>query len=252
MNTMKKRILSSVLAVAMAASMAVPAFAEGEDTTEANTTKIEGTYKDVEIAVVVPPTAEAQINPYGLDIEFVKDTEGTTVSGQQIVTMPAAIINKSSMNLGVSATVTGALKEGSDMKLAATTTKVSGDAAPLTTKTAFVYFQMKVADGLAEANVTADKVAEEDLGKAAAAWNDAYNADSDIVVGTKAASKENIVTLKAATGDDKDEVADGGIAMFRLSGDCVVAPKTAWAETDGFNVNVAFTFMPVVSEASGD
>ena len=56
MNTMKKRILSSVLAVAAAASMAVPAFAAG------NETEITGTYEEVEIKVLVPATATAKMD----------------------------------------------------------------------------------------------------------------------------------------------------------------------------------------------
>ena len=103
MNTMKKRILSSVLAVAAAASMAVPAFAAG------NETEITGTYEEVEIKVLVPATATAKINPYALDIEL-EDTSKTKISGQQIVTDPAAVVNQSSMNLGVSASVLGTIK----------------------------------------------------------------------------------------------------------------------------------------------
>ena len=249
MNTMKKRILSSVLAVAAAASMAVPAFAAG------NETEITGTYEEVEIKVLVPATATAKINPYALDIEL-EDTSKTKISGQQIVTDPAAIVNQSSMNLGVSASVLGTIKTGSDLKFATASTKGSGTegsddyVAPATTKSAFVYLQMKTADGLANSDIdtTKNEVKVDSLAPKVAAWNDAFDAEKDIVVGTKSASKENMVTLKPATGGtSKNEVVDGGIAMFRLSGDCVTAPKTDWVETDGFTVNVAFTFAPVAA-----
>lgn len=249
-----KRFGSAVMAGALALSLSAPAFAAG------NTTVVTGTYQDVTIDVVVPATGTAQINPYGLDVK-VPDTAGTgnvgTIQGQQIVTMPLALKNKTAMDLNVGATVTGAVPTAADgavaMKLATATTKGVGSdpndanyVAPATAKSAFVYLQAKQEPTLtgADAAVTADAI-----GTKFAAWTaSAYNADTDVVVGTKAVTKDNLVVLRAAdmsgAGDTFAAYKAGSIALFRLAGDCVVSPKDKWTTDDSFTANVAFTFMP--------
>ena len=149
MKTLKNRVLSGAMAGVLAMSLAVPAFAAD------NTTTVTGTYKAVTIDVTVPETGVAFINPYALEIE-VPESEGSTtnvrISGQQIVSAPMAIQNKTAMDLSVSATVTGEVDlTKTDMKLATSTTKgtgAEGDAdyvAPATGKSAFVYLQAKPA-----------------------------------------------------------------------------------------------------------
>lgn len=245
MKKLKKRALSGALAGALALSLAVPAFA-------ANETKITGTYKDVTIAVDVPETGLALINPYGLDVEVPQDgktdTEAApkvTISGQKIVTAPMALKNKSAMNLAVNATVLGTIKTGSDMRFATEAIEAGS-----TAKSAYVYLQAGAST--LTGNTTA--VTDAAIATAYAAWAPSpYSASTDIVVGTREATLEsgNFAILKAAkmTGAGAfDEYKAGSIAFVRLSGDCTTSPRGGWATTDGFEVNVAYTFSPIELE----
>lgn len=252
MKTMKNRVLSGAMAGVLAMSLAVPAFAADD-----HTTVVTGKYQDTPIAVTVPETGKAFINPYGLNIEVPEDAEDssntnkTTISGQQIVSAPMAIMNQSAMDLNVNVTVTGKVAALSDataipMKLATVTTKgvgAEGDddyVAPATAKSAFVYLQAKTATDTSGA---AAALATEFAGWAASD----YDADKDIIVGTKAATKEGIAVLRAATpaaGGSSATYNAGSIALFRLTGDCVATPKTAWTEEDSFEATLAFSFRP--------
>lgn len=252
-----KKLLSLVLAGVMALSLVMPAFAAD------NTTEIAGTYQDVVIDVVVPATGKAFINPYGLDIKVPQDatddsnTNKATISGQQIVSAPMALKNKTGMDLNVNATVTGtitALPQDSTstlMKFTTATTKGVGSnpeevgyVAPATGKAAFVYLQAKQEPTLtgADSTVTAADIA----GKYAAWTASAYDANKDVVVAAKTVSKENIVILRAAqmNGDTFQSYKAGSIALFRLTGDCTSGAKAGWTEDDKFTVTVAFTFTP--------
>lgn len=255
-----KKLLSLVLAGVMALSLAVPAFAA-----DPNSTVISGAYKDVVIDVVVPATGAAFINPYGLDLKVKEDITNSssnevTISGQQIVSAPMALKNKTAMDLNVSATVTGtitpiAAAEGVTpvlMKFNAKTTKGAGSnpespdyVAPATGKAAFVYLQAKQEPALTGADTAVDAST---IAAKYAAWTaSAYDENKDVVVATKAATKDNIVVLRAAAMDNSDAFASykaGSIALFRLTGDCTSGPKAGWTEDDKFTVTVAFSFTP--------
>ena len=76
----KKRFASSVLAGTLALSLAAPALAANN-----TTTNIAGSYADIPIAVVVPTTGTAQINPYGLPVSITKSNDSTVdLTGQKI------------------------------------------------------------------------------------------------------------------------------------------------------------------------
>lgn len=250
-----KKLLSLGLSLVMSLSLAVPAFAAND-----NTTEISGTYKDVVIDVDVPATGAAFINPYGLDLKVPQaegDTTEVTITGQQIVSAPMALKNKTAMDLSVSATVTGTITpitvpDGETaptlMKFATSTTKGSGGSPdspdyvpPATGKSAFVYFQAKQA---ADTSGTPANIAAE-----YAAWGaSAFNADTDVIVAAKAVAKENIMTLRAADMSGSNGAFSafkaGSIGMFRLTGDCTSGSKANWTEKDKFTVTVAFTFTP--------
>lgn len=227
-----KKILSLALSGVLAASLAVPAFA--------TSTNITGAYEDIEIAVLVPTTGTAQINPYGLPVKLT--TANKSIVNEQVVTKPLAIANKSEVDLAVSASVVAT--PNGDLKFVEAA-PTAGD----TSKSAFVYLQMKSDRTLAEAGLNTEKTGFTDtvLDTAAAAWKQDYNANKDLVLNGRetGSSKDNMVFLKKAssTGGNVSIQAGGG-AMFRLSGSVVSNPREAWTESDGFNATVAFTFRP--------
>lgn len=240
-----KRLATMALAGAMTLSLATPAFASSKST------EISGTFQDTPIEVVVTPTAAAFINPYGLDLKVEKEgneiTDSTpaadiiTISGQQVVTSPMSLMNQSAMDLVVSATITGTVAEASDMRLAVAPVP-AGD----TGKNAFIYLQAKQEASLTGAFTGTGSVDAAAVATKYAAWAaSAYDEDADLVVGTREASKEGIVTLAAAdTTNSTPAYNAGSIALVRLAGSVSTAPRSGWAETDTFTVNVAYTFAP--------
>lgn len=257
----KKRFLSTVLAGAMALSLAVPAFAaegdEGGNTPDPNTTVITATYEDIEMNVIVPQTGTASINPYGLpvDVEKSDNSKATLAAGQQILSQPLYIKNQMGMGLKVGATVTAAVTGG--FKFAATEAAITGQAAdaengvaaiaPATTNSGFVFLQSK-----ASAVTGADNAVADDLIDEYAAWTaQAYNSATDVILGTKAVEQPDFATLVAAKMDDTtgafDEYDAGSILLLRLAGKVVEAPKTPWKAADGFSTTVVFTFKPATN-----
>lgn len=219
-----KKLLSMVLAGALAISASISAFA-------ANTsTQITGTYQNIEIEVNVPRMGTAFINPYKLPL-----TVGTSSynAGQQIFTAPMVVENLSELvDLDVSAKLTGTTVS-SGMTLASE--KLESDA---TAKSAFVYFQMAPTSATSLAAVDTDYY---DSTK----WS-AYNARNCLVLQAgRDSAFENETVLATITKTDASGAAQAGsLAMFRLTGDCVKAPRTPWETTDTFSTTVAFTFAP--------
>lgn len=230
-----KRFASVAMAGALALSLTAPAFAT-------NSTNITGTYRAITLAVTVPTTGTAIINPYGLPYEL---SEGVSISGQQITTgAPLLIANRSAVSLSVSATAIGTVK-GDFVYSATDPTTAGAGGASLTTKAGLVKVQVFPATGVTQANAEdADALNT----KFAALPDDSPDPTKDIIVGTTAATVNDIITLKKANASD--ELVDGGAAFFRLTGKVVKSPATAWASTDGFAVKVAFTFEPTVMTAS--
>lgn len=254
MKTLKNRILSGAMAGVLAMSLAVPAFAAGGTPAPAaaNTTEINGTYTPITIDVVVPANGAAQINPYGLPIDVTKSDNTTKVSfeNQKIMTQPtAAIKNKMKVDLAVKAAVTGAIKAlpgGST----ATPMKFASEAltADVTAKSVFAYVQAKPsAQTGADDTTLADALIDE-----YAAWEQDYDATKDILVKVGTETKENFVTLKAATMDTNGAFtafAKGSVAMIRVAGDVVASPREDWSTDDGFTVKIAYTFAPAPAAA---
>ncbi len=171
------------------------------------------------ISVTVPSSAEVYINPFQLPVEI-----GGEDQRDQIICTPAVIASASDIPLKVSVTVTGAVKEGSDMTLAASPTYGTG-----TAKSAFVYFEMVQSNS-------------EDI--ESARWASAYDSSKHVpVVPNVPQTGTDLLTLPPMTKDG--EIANGGYAPFRLTGDAVRKPTAEWTEKDGINVTIAFTFTPV-------
>lgn len=229
-----KRFASTVMAGALALSLAVPAFAT-------NSTNITGTYRAITLNVTVPTTGSAIINPYGLPFAL----GAATISGQQITTgAPLLVQNKSAVPLSVSASIASSKKGNFEFAPSIN----DGD----TDNLGKVEFQMFKAPGVTEANATDMDVLNPKF--AALKDNDALchtvltetNASASPAV--PAVEENDIVTLKPA--NDAGELVDGGAAFFRLSGNVVKKPDTAWTTTDGFSTKVTFTFEPTVMTAS--
>lgn len=238
-----KRILSIALSGAMCMALATTAFAAG------NETVITATFDEPVIDVTVPGTVAAFINPYGVDVNYDPADDTAILSGFQILSAPNCIFNLSGMDLSVSATVTGevlARTGETDTTKAMKFATASTDGGTVTTKSAYVTFQMKVDDGiLGEATDIVDTL----YNPLAQAWAADADADGEVVVKAGETTGEDLVALKKAdlSGTNPKAVAGGG-ALIRLNGDCVTAPKIAWDEKDSFKVTVAYTFMPTTIE----
>ncbi len=171
------------------------------------------------IRVAVPTTGSVYINPLKVPV-YIGDLE----SDEQIISPPVSIANMSDVPLKVDVAVTGAIKAGSTMSLVTSPTGGSG-----TNKSAFVYFDIKQSNSEDPESVE---------------WDPAYDASKHIaVVAGVPITKNDVFTLPAMTLDG--EIAEGGYAPFRLSGDAVKKPTDAWNSKDGIYVTVAFTFTPV-------
>jgi hypothetical protein len=262
-----KRILSLVLAGAMAASLAVPAFAAEEDSedpdaslTSNRSTTVTANYQDVKIEVVVPKTATVVINPYALPTAIGKassdeDAADVKVSGQQVLTLPMAIKNRSEVALDVNATATatvsGNLTLGTSPTISSTETK----------NVAFIYMAMAPSTLSGAVGTATDQYAlaadyktlmetEATEDNPTAGWP-AYDSKSTAqaaLVSGKAVTATKMITLAQPTLDDStgkfSEYAAGSIAFFGLNGTCIESPKTAWTTKDGVKVAVSFTFTP--------
>jgi hypothetical protein len=248
-----KKAMSLAMAGAMVATMAVPAFAEDTESTTNRQLKIDGAYQAVPIDVVVPSQGTVIINPYALPVEIVAKTQSDAavkVEGQQIVTKPLAIKNKSEVKLDVNVTATATVK-GALTLAAAPIDKPEED----TKNEAFVYLTF-AASGLSGDNtaVTDSAIATEykDI-----TWND-YAATGEgsekvLALSTKSATKAGMATLAKSDFDaDSGEwtgYAEGSIAYVGLTGTCAQNPKTAWTAKDGLTATIAFTFTPNVAAA---
>lgn len=263
MKTLKKRILSGAMAGVLAMSLAVPAFA-ADTTPPKNTTVFTGAYEETDIAVTVPGSIQAFLNPYGLGTSVTKSDDSKVDITGQIVSIPQAITNESGLDLTVGATITGEIVavEGVEatqlMKFNAVTTKGVGSnpeeegyVAPATAKSAFVQFQA-VQAGSAVAGADADAIADPIIVESAKAATWTAAGVKSVTVGTKAVTEDNLATLKKATLDTDGAFTAypaGSAVLIRLTGDCVTSPKIGWTDNDSFKVTVAFTFTPVATTA---
>jgi len=126
--------------------------------------------------------------------------------GDQIISDPVALKNESEVPLKVSVSIETVIKEGSDMRLLSESTLGQ----EMTSKRAFIYFD-------------------------AVAWDEKYSDEKHLVIRPGTKIRKDIVTL----GADGQPLSYGA---FRLTGDCVEAPRSPWTEADGIDVSIAFTF----------
>jgi hypothetical protein len=273
-----KKLLSLVMAGAMATSLMVPAFAStastastddgklsAADTTSGNTsTAVTSNYVAVPINVSVPATAKAQINPYGLPvtIKAVDSTNGTdsTITGQKIVSQPMYITNEGTVALKVSASVTTKVT-GSKTGLA----EMVATAPTSTTTDKQIYAQLQmVANSAAITGYTGTSTSDwktaltdtdKDTLNGAFAKDSTWTGASSLTLSTDdAVTKADMVTLAKVKDPTYDTAGTtmtapaaydkGSVAMFRITGSVTEDPENAWTTSDGFVATIAFTFKP--------
>ena len=263
MNVLKKRFFPYLLVCVMVLTMIAPAFAGSAN----RATVVDGQYVEAVIDVVLPTTAQAFINPYALPVQLDKlNAESTapdatdssrpgftatdsSIKDQQIVTEPMFIINKSEVNLAVTA------KVSATMGNASSTMQFVGEALDEedNKKDIFAYLQMKVAEDL-NAEATAGAMV-----KAFAGWTDnTYDESKDVIVSVKGgtlsedAPNPYMAILRAGEASGSSlEATNGSMAMFRITGQVVADPKDPWDKTtDTFKITIAFTFKPDPNKAT--
>lgn len=229
-----KRFGATVMAGVMALSLAVPAFA--------SSTVIDGSYNPITLAVTVPKTAKAIINPYGLPYNL---DENTVVKGDEagITTGSALLIeNRSKTALKVSGTVTAAVKDDSDVTFITTGTPTENAAK----KEVLVNVELFEALGVTEANYSDLETTINPKFAALKTANAVAKAVADPASATGVALTNVGDGLILRECNAEGELQNGGAGFFRLSGLATKAPTadSAWDKTDGFTVTVAFTFTP--------
>lgn len=244
-----KRFASVAMAGALTLSLAAPAFATSS--TPSGQVTITGSYKDIPIAVSVPTTGTAQINPYGLPVEIKKTVGTASIVGQKITTMPMSIKNQGSVDLAVKAGLTVTPKG----ELHVVTNVGNSD----TAKNAAVKLQVVALSGTDYAVPSTDVQLENkliDVFATEATWTGAAELAATAstagasgqpdTAGTEAKSASSLAVLGAATVGNGGIVTYGNnsIALFRLTGDVVAEPTDAWTEDDGFEAKVVFKFTP--------
>jgi len=211
---MKKQMASFLLASTLAGSLCAPAYAANHATVISAKTLMP------DVSVTVSGTKNVYVNPFKIPV-----TIGTENESGQVISLPEFIENESNVPVSVSVTVSGEIKEGSDMALSSSSTDGQG-----TAKRAFLYFEMKAVGPDDDVN--------------SVQWDGTYDEDIDIVVRTSPKLKKNMITLAAAS-DENGRVMPGGVGVFHLAGDAVENPRYEWTASDGVDVTIAFTFTPV-------
>lgn len=244
-----KRFGSVVMAGALALSLTVPAFAGS--TQPDHSTVITGGYTEIPIAVTVPTTGTANINPYGLPVTLTKSNDSTVnIVGQQITHEVLAVRNNGDVALDMDVKSFQVLPKG-EVSVAATADadkqiKVELQVAGLNDAK---YALAPDNDSLGDALIDAFAADSTWTGaKSVAAPTASANATSVTTPGTIAKA----AALGAATVADGAVTAYGNssIALFRLKGTLAADPKTGttenpWEAADGFVATVVFKFAPV-------
>lgn len=225
-----RKIATTFLAMAMAATLTAPAFASSA---AANKVQVEGAINLPTINVVLPTTASMTLNPYKLNVKL--DKNDTTGSEDQIISPLMTVKNLSNIGVQVGATVTGTLGKGS------TATFKNATAAAVTTgKEVFVYVKFLIGDSDMEAtDITAE--ASPATGGMVVILSDT---ETDVVAlkPSIAADTTNKTNILAATSDTKNPAEDG-VLGFRFFGD--MSKVTDWTDKDTVGATIAFTFTPV-------
>lgn len=213
-----KKFMSLVLALVMALSLMIPAFAtstglEVTDLTDMSkidtaVTQVNGIYQAPVLALTVPKKINLLLNPYGVGVTINKDTAIETDDVQrQIVSADNLIISRSNVPINIKATVTGTITsgggEGGAWTLAKTpiVTTSSGGATASTKKEALVYM---VFGTVATASINTATSVEKFMKTTKTDTDTPYEglASSGITYATVAGDLANITFTDATTAKD--------------------------------------------------
>lgn len=237
-----KKITSMFLALVMALSLTVPAFASS------GTVKVEGSIQLPTINVTLPTTASMIMNPYSMDVKL--NPKDTTTVNDQIVSPVMEVTNLSNIDMQVGIQIAGAKGKG-DAKFAA-----AAPTAGATDKEAFIYAVFQIgAAGMTisdPGNVTADAanvaVLEEPAsGATTATPKDVTNFET--VAGTVADSNNTLAATVLNTTTNKQEAAPTGVLGFKFFG--TTSDVTTWNDKDTLGATLTFKFTPVANNAGG-
>ena len=214
-----KKVLSLVLALMMVLAVAVPAFAAGGSTDPYNKSlEITGTTQVPTITVTIPTSGTVTVNPYKMEV-----TVGSDKKTEQIISATQYVKNESDVAIALDVTVSGKVEGEAVFATAPVTDRI-------TTKSAFVYFEIKGA--------TADD------GTGDPTWATAYDAKAtdQIALAAKAVTKKDVIKLDAG-----DQTAT--YAAFRLNGNVADKSVKPWVAADKVGATIAFTIKPSVAAA---
>jgi hypothetical protein len=244
-----KKIASLALALTMAVTMAVPAFADdnnsGSTTNTSNSTVMSGSYTQPTISVTVPATGTVAVNPYGLPVKFDKgDGSTVTVKNLQLVSAPMTLKNNGDTALDAYVTASTDVPSTSHVTFFASDPNKDDTAK----KTPNIYMQLEAVQSAKSGyGDTLNQSLIEEFADA-----DTWDGVTPIAFDNTGAigTKTKLVTLKEMDATSGTYQA-GSIAQIRLDGQVSEDPETtAWAETDTFTTTIAFTFKTSTASAS--
>lgn len=224
----RKKLLSLILALAMALSLAVPAFASGASTTSGDKQSlnmIAGMNTGV-INFTMGPATPVILNPY--QMKATVNSGDSTGSYRQIYSPAVKCINNSTFPLSIDATVT--VKPSAPSGSTASTAKIVSavpSASVTNEKQVFLYAEFGVSD-----NASTEPV-----------WATAYNksATNQVLASQTGTSKTGVAKLAATNGT-------ANYLWFKFDGAATKTPDVAWLPTDTVDATVALTLKSVVSE----
>lgn len=231
----KTKLLSSLLAISMLASMSLSSFAAtipSDDTaatvdsglsdtgTTVNTT---GTIETPAVKVKLPATANVLLNPYGL-----------TISGKtdQIFAAGIKIENLTQADVAVyvkdaKATPVGALKLATKVPTA-------------TDATNSAYLVLRTAVGTSSGAASAADIKDIDTQAVVAA---SATKEGDVVIGT-ADLKSEVLVAKLKKSANGTTAENDGTCYSKIVGKMTTAPANPWTASDGVTIATVFTVKP--------
>lgn len=217
---MTKKIISSILALASVLTIGSTAIA-AESSTSANTVKGDATLSLPTLKLKLPTNVNFGVNPYKLEVDFGDLTDQT----DKIISPEFTVENDSDCAVNIDMSISASTEGNATISTKALTAKD-------TKNSVFLYV---------EATTTKGTYAE------------SYPSDSakQYVFGTEA---KPTVAKKAFTLEAKDATTGSGkdAGYFKICGDAVSNPDTAWAATDKISATIKFDIAPTVIEGTND